>query len=136
MTDDIAELLAAATAARANAYAPYSRYAVGAAVRAADGRVFAGANVENAAFPVGTCAEAGALAAMVCAGQTRLVAVLVLGGGAAPTTPCGACRQRLREFAGPETPVHVAGPDGLRASYTLAALLPEAFGPDLTRPTS
>ncbi len=125
-----ADLLAAATAARANAYCPYSGYAVGAAVRTEAGAIFAGANVENAAYPVGTCAEAGAVAAMVAGGGRRITAVLVVGPGPAPTTPCGACRQRLREFAGPDTPVHVAGPGGVAASFTLGALLPEAFGPD------
>ncbi len=125
-TDD---LFAAAAAARANAYAPYSNFAVGAAVRAGSGRVFAAANVENASFPVGTCAEAGAVAAMVAAGERRIAAVLVLGGavGGRALTPCGACRQRLAEFAGPGTPVHSADANGLRASFTLGALLPEAF---------
>ena len=126
-TDD---LLAAATIARANAYCRYSGYAVGAAVRTDAGAVFAGANVENAAYPVGTCAEAGAVAAMVAGGGRRIVAVLVVGPGPRPTMPCGACRQRLREFAGPDVPVHVAGPDGVTASFTLGSLLPEAFGPD------
>ena len=127
MTDD---LLAAARAAKANAYAPYSRFAVGAAVRAASGAIFAGANVENAAYPVGTCAEAGAIAAMVTAGERTIVEALVVGDGAALVTPCGACRQRLREFAAPTVRIHIAGPDGIRASMTLDELLPHAFGPD------
>ena len=125
------DLLAAATGARANAYCPYSRYAVGAAVRTNTGAIFAGTNVENAAYPVGTCAEAGAIAAMIAGGGRQIVAVLVLGPGPRPTTPCGACRQRLREFAGPDTPVHVAGPDGVAATFTLGSLLPEAFGSDV-----
>ena len=127
MSDD---LLAAARAAKANAYAPYSRFAVGAAVRAASGAIFAGANVENAAYPVGTCAEAGAIAAMVTAGERTIVEALVVGDGAALVTPCGACRQRLREFAAPTVRIHIAGPDGIRASMTLDELLPHAFGPD------
>ena len=127
VNDRAADLLAAAGAARTHAYAPYSLFAVGAAVRSASGRVFAAANVENAAFPVGTCAEAGAIAAMIAAGERRIVEVLVLGAGTRPLTPCGACRQRLAEFAGPDTPVHAAGTDGIRATYTLGALLPEAF---------
>ena len=98
-----ADLLAAARAARANAYAPYSHFAVGAAVRAASGAIFSGANVENAAYPVGTCAEAGAIAAMVAAGEHTLVEALVVGDGEALVTPCGACRQRLREFGAPTT---------------------------------
>ncbi len=127
MSDD---LLVAARAAKANAYAPYSRFAVGAAVRAASGAIFAGANVENAAYPVGTCAEAGAIAAMVTAGERIIVEALVVGDGAALVSPCGACRQRLRELAGPTTPVHIAGPDGIRATMTIEDLLPAAFGPD------
>ena len=124
-----ADLLAAARAARANAYAPYSHFAVGAAVRAASGAIFSGANVENAAYPVGTCAEAGAIAAMVAAGEHTLVEALVVGDGEALVTPCGACRQRLREFGAPTTPVHIAGPAGIRRTMTLAELLPESFGP-------
>ena len=122
------ELLAAALAVRANAYAPYSNFAVGAAVRSASGRIFAGTNVENASYPVGTCAEAGAIAAMIAAGERRIVEVLVLGEGTRPLTPCGACRQRLAEFAGADALVHAADPRGIRASYSLGALLPEAFG--------
>jgi cytidine deaminase len=124
-----ADLLAAAEAARANAYAPYSKFQVGAAVRAASGAIFAGANVENAAYPVGTCAEAGAIAAMIAAGERVIVEVLVTGPGPDAITPCGACRQRIREFAAPDTKIHAAGPDGITMSFTLAALLPEAFGP-------
>ena len=126
----LAALFAAAGAARARAYAPYSRFPVGAALRDEAGRVHAGCNVENAAYPVGTCAEAGAVAAMVAAGGRRIAAILVLGEGAGLVTPCGACRQRIREFADADTPVHVAGPAGVRRTFTLGALLPEAFGPD------
>ncbi len=125
----IDELFSEAATARAHAYAPYSGFAVGAALRSESGKVFSGANVENAAYPVGTCAEAGAIAAMVAAGERRIREVLVLGAGEALVTPCGACRQRIREFAGEDVLVHVAGPDGVRASFTLGALLPEAFGP-------
>ncbi len=123
------DLLAAADRARSNAYAPYSRYAVGAAVRSETGVVYAGANVENAAYPVGTCAEAGAIAGMIADGGRRIVEVLVMGSGQGLTIPCGACRQRLREFAAPDTIVHVARSEGVVASFTLGALLPEAFGP-------
>ncbi|MBY0299017.1 MAG: cytidine deaminase [Methylobacterium sp.] len=123
-------LLAAARTAQARAHAPYSRFRVGAAVRDETGAVHAGCNVENAAYPVGTCAEAGAIAAMVAGGGRRIAAILVLGEGEALVTPCGACRQRIREFASPDTPVHVAGPEGVRRSFTLGALLPDSFGPD------
>jgi cytidine deaminase len=123
-------LFEAARDVQIRAYAPYSRFKVGAAIATESGRIFAGCNVENAAYPVGTCAEAAAIAAMVAAGGRRIAAILVLGDGAALVTPCGACRQRIREFAGPDTLIHAAGPDGLRRSFSLDALLPFAFGPD------
>ena len=128
--DQLQSLFEAARLAREQAYAPYSGFKVGAALATPDGAVFAGCNVENAAYPVGTCAEAAAIAAMVAAGGRRIAAILVIGDGAALVTPCGACRQRIREFAGPDTPIHAAGRDGLRRSFTLDALLPFAFGPD------
>ncbi|KZE28255.1 cytidine deaminase [Chelatococcus daeguensis] len=124
------DLFRAASAAREKAYAPYSRFSVGAAVATPDGRIFAGCNVENASYPVGSCAEAGAIAAMIAAGGRRIAAALVVGEGTALVTPCGACRQRLREFAREDTPVHVCGPEGLRRSFTLGELLPLSFGPD------
>ncbi len=128
--DAVADLLAAAEAARARAYAPYSAFPVGAALRAASGRIYAACNVENAAYPVGTCAEAGAIAAMIAGGDTRIAAIMVTGLGATPITPCGACRQRIREFATPDTPIHAGGPEGVLARFTLGELLPHAFGPD------
>jgi len=122
-------LLAAAEEARAHAYAPYSRFPVGAAVLSGDGRIFAGCNVENASYPVGTCAEAGAIAAMVAGGARRLAAILVLGGeDAAGLAPCGACRQRIAEFATPEAIVHCAGPAGIGRTIAAAELLPSTFG--------
>lgn len=130
MTHPVEALFAAAHAARANAYAPYSRFAVGAAVLDEHGAIHAGCNVENAAYPVGSCAEAGAVAAMVLAGGRRIRSVLVVGGGEGLCTPCGACRQRIREFAAADTPIHIAGERGLRASFTLAELLPHSFGPE------
>ncbi len=133
MTDDN-DIVAAARAAKDKAYAPYSRFKVGAAVRGESGRLHLGCNVENAAYPQGWCAEASAIAAMVMAGETRIVEVAVMGGGEALCTPCGGCRQKLREFAGEELPIHVCGPEGLRRTVTLGELLPLAFGPDnLTR---
>lgn len=124
------ELFAAAKAIQAKAYAPYSRFNVGAAIATQGGQVFTGCNVENAAYPVGTCAEAGAIAAMIAAGETRIAAMVVMGDGENLVTPCGGCRQRIREFAAPETPIHVAGPEGIRKSFTLDELLPYSFGPD------
>jgi cytidine deaminase len=137
------DLFEAALAARGNAYAPYSRFKVGAAIRSRSGRIHVGCNVENAAFPVGTCAEAGAISAMISAGEgtaggghAPIVEILVLGWtDARPdaselTTPCGGCRQRIREFAGGSAPIHIAGPEGVRRTFTLGDLLPQSFGPE------
>lgn len=123
------DLLQAALRARDNAHAPYSGFKVGAAVRCPDGRVFAGCNVENVAYPQGTCAEAGAVAAMVAAGGTEIAEVLVVAGGRELVTPCGGCRQKLAEFATAETPVILADLGGERARSTVGQLLPGAFGP-------
>ncbi|MBV9835538.1 MAG: cytidine deaminase, partial [Alphaproteobacteria bacterium] len=92
------------------AHAPYSKFHVGAALRAEDGSVYGGCNVENAAYPQGWCAEASAIAALVGAGRRRIVEAVVIGGGEALCTPCGGCRQKLREFAGDDLPIHVCGP--------------------------
>ena len=125
-----ADLVQAAIAAMAKAYAPYSHFAVGAAVRGASGTVYAGCNVENAAYPQGCCAEASAISALVMGGDTRIVEVAVAGGGDKLVTPCGGCRQRLREFAADDVKIHICGPAGLRETVTLGALLPLSFGPD------
>ena len=117
------------------AHAPYSKFHVGAALRADDGSIHGGCNVENAAYPQGTCAEAGAIAAMVAAGGKRILECVVVGPGPEVITPCGGCRQKLREFASDETPIHLCGPDGLHRTVTLGQLLPLSFGPHhLTRP--
>jgi cytidine deaminase len=126
----LAELFAAAKTAQTNAYAPYSRFKVGAALSTPGGAIFSGCNVENAAYPQGSCAEAGAIAAMALAGDRRIAEILVVADGEAPCTPCGGCRQRIREFADPSTVIHIAGPEGVRAKFTLGELLPESFGPD------
>jgi cytidine deaminase len=127
------ELFEAARRVRGRAHAPYSSYAVGAALRTASGTVHAGCNVENASFPEGWCAETSAIAAMIAAAETEadraIAAICVV---ASPldgrlVTPCGGCRQRLAEFGRPDTIVHVAGPDGEGHSYRLAELLPAAF---------
>jgi len=121
----------AAQAARQMAYAPYSGFLVGAAVMDEQGHIHGGCNVENAAYPQGVCAEAGALSAMVLAGGRRLRAVLVLGeGGAHSVTPCGGCRQKLREFGAADLPVFMANGRGLQMTVTLDQLLPHSFGPD------
>lgn len=126
----IERLLEAARAAQQHAHAPYSHFHVGAAVLDEQDRVHAGCNVENAAYPQGSCAETNAFGALVANGGKRVVALLVLGDGENLVTPCGGCRQRLRELASPATPVFIAGPDGVRATFTLEQLLPHSFGPD------
>jgi cytidine deaminase len=127
-------LLQAAQAARLNAYAPYSNFRVGAAVLDEQGQVHAGCNVENAAYPQGVCAEAAALSAMVLGGGRQATALLVVGEGSAAVTPCGGCRQKLREFAAPGTPVLVADSEGVRMWCTLDELLPHSFGPEHLKP--
>ena len=125
-------LVTRAIEALASTYSPYSKYPVGCALRDENGRVHVGVNVENAAYPAGTCAEAGAIAAMVAAGGRKISAIAVSGAGEDLTTPCGACRQRIREFAPPglDLPVYICSPQGVKASFTLGKLLPESFGPE------
>ena len=130
MTPALTALFEAAKAAQERAYVPYSTFRVGAAVRSASGAIHAGCNVENAAYPVGNCAEASAIAAMIMAGETTIIEALVVGDGTGLCTPCGGCRQRLREFAALTTPVHVADRGGIRRSFTVDELLPDSFGPD------
>ena len=127
MADD---LKAAATAVRLNAHAPYSNFKVGAAIRAASGRVYAGCNVENVAYPEGTCAEAGAIAAMVAAGETRLTEAFVIADAPMPVSPCGGCRQKLAEFGGGDVRVTMATTAGAEQVATLGDLLPGAFNTD------
>jgi cytidine deaminase len=127
------ELVEKARIVRDRAHAPYSRFAVGAAVRNAAGEVFTGANVENASYPEGICAETAAIAAMVAgtpAGPGRRIAAIAVAAdriGGRLTTPCGGCRQRIAEFAGPDTPVHVVDPKGEGKTFLMRDLLPEAF---------
>jgi cytidine deaminase len=123
------ELVAAARQARRSAYAPYSQFRVGAAVLDEAGRVHAGCNVENAAYPLGQCAEANALAQMVLAGGRRAMALVVVGEAPQPVTPCGGCRQKLREFGDGSLPVRSADEQDWRAEHTLGELLPASFGP-------
>jgi cytidine deaminase len=122
----LAPLVRAAVAVRRRAYAPYSDFLVGAAVRAG-GRVHAGCNVENASYGLTVCAERAAVAAAAAAGARRLDAVAVASGTTPPTPPCGMCLQTLAEFGGPDLPVVLVGKDGVREDTTLGALLPKAF---------
>ncbi|HLV84999.1 MULTISPECIES: cytidine deaminase [Devosia] len=123
-------LFEAAEAIRAKAYAPYSGFNVGAAILADDGKIYAGCNIENAAYPQGNCAEASAIAAMIAGGGKRITRIYVTGPGTAPVTPCGGCRQRIREFADLDIEVISHGVDGEPLIRTLDFLLPYSFGPE------
>ena len=123
-------LFAAAEAIRAKAYAPYSRFQVGAAILADDGQIYSGCNIENAAYPQGNCAEASAISAMIAGGAKRITRIYVTGPGAAPVTPCGGCRQRIREFADLDVTVISHGVEGAPLVQTLEQLLPHSFGPE------
>ena len=120
-------LLQAATDVRTRAYAPYSNFLVGAAIRATSGAVHVGCNVENVAYPEGTCAEAGAIAAMIAAGDTRIAEVFVIADSPSPVPPCGGCRQKLAEFADPSVKVTLCTTAGAQLTMTVAELLPGQF---------
>lgn len=121
------DLNTAARQVRENAYAPYSNFKVGAALRSADGSIHVGCNVENVAYPEGTCAEAGAIAAMIAAGATAIVEAYVIADSPSPVPPCGGCRQKLAEFAASDVPVTLATVDGTEFKTTVGDLLPGAF---------
>ena len=123
-------LLDAARDVRENAYVPYSRFKVGAAIRSASGRVYVGCNVENVAYPEGTCAEAGAIAAMVAGGDTAIAEIAVIADSPKPVSPCGGCRQKIAEFAKGDVKVTLATTDGVVHETTVAALLPGSFDAD------
>ena len=121
-------LMDEAARVRENAYAPYSKFKVGAAVRTASGAVHVGCNVENVAYPEGTCAEAGALAAMIAAGETSFVEVAVIAESPDPVPPCGGCRQKLTEFAAEGARITMGTMSGKTTEMAVADLLPGAFG--------
>ena len=130
MSAHLKDMIERAAAVRGHAHAPYSGFHVGACIRAESGRLYSGCNIENAAYPQGQCAEVTAIGAMVSGGDTKIVEILVMGDGARLCTPCGGCRQRMSEFAGPATPVHICDPEGLRQTIPLGDLLPYAFVAD------
>ena len=129
---DIAELYAAALAAREHSHSPYSGYKVGAAIRTSTGDVFACCNVENAAYPESVCAEGGAISMMVAGlSSTPVIAdVVTITSGDTPGTACGGCRQKIREFADANTRIHSATDTGVLFTMGIGELLPESFGPD------
>ena len=128
VSDD--ELLAAARSVQRSAHVPYSHFAVGAAIRTTSGRVYVGCNVENAAYPQGVCAEGGAISAMVAGGDLEIDTIVTACDGEMLSTPCGGCRQKIREFATADTVIRCAGPGGFVSSYSMAELLPDSFGPE------
>ena len=113
-----------------NAYAPYSNFPVAAMIKGASGAIYSGVNVENAAYPQGWCAEASAIAAMVSSGETEIFELAVMAKSDEICTPCGGCRQKIREFASQDLKIFCFGPTGLKATYTLGDLLPYSFGPE------
>ncbi len=125
-----ADYLKLARQAMDKAYAPYSRFPVGVVIIGDNGKAYLGCNVENAAYPVGNCAEASAIAAMILDDCRKIEAVIVMGRGNELVTPCGACRQRIREFASMDCPIYVCSVDELKLATTLDELLPYSFGPD------
>lgn len=129
----VPELFAAAREVQARAYAPYSHFYVGAAILTTTGRIYSCCNVENAAYPVSTCAEAGAISMMIAGGDDSIAAVLTVCEGDEVGTCCGGCRQRIREFSSPTTAIYACGPEGVRAVFTMDGLLPVSFGPDNLR---
>jgi cytidine deaminase len=124
-------LIAAAQAARLKAYAPYSKFHVGAALLDEYGKIHAGCNIENAAYPQGWCAETSAIAAMIMAGGHAIAEMAVIGSGDLLCTPCGGCRQKIREFARGDVKIHMCSEDGrVMQTFTLDELLPASFGPE------
>ena len=125
------DLIAAAKSARLKAYAPYSKCRVGAAVRDERGQIHGGCNIENAAYPQGWCAETSAIAAMIMSGGHAITEMAVIGTGDLLCTPCGGCRQKIREFAKGNVKIHMCGEDGkVKQTFTLDELLPASFGPE------
>ena len=127
------DLFEAAKAAMDKAYAPYSKFPVGAAIRTEDGRVFTGANIEVASFPEGWCAETTALGHYIMAGGGRITEIAVVAEKMARVTPCGGCRQRLAEFARPETKLHLCDDKGIVETVTMGEMLPYGFAGDILK---
>ena len=121
------QLFQIARCAMLNAYAPYSRFRVGAAVLAEDGKIYAGCNTENVSYPCGTCAEAGAIAAMAAAGARKIAKILIVSDGKTLVTPCGACLQRIKEFADDNTEIILSDENENERILSISELLPHAF---------
>lgn len=121
------EMVALVRDVSGRAYAPYSRFRVGAVLRGMNGKLYTGCNVENAAYPLGTCAEVAAIAMLVADGERRIAEAVVISEEESLITPCGGCHQHLREFADDATPIHLCGPQGVQRTVTLGELLPFPF---------
>ena len=126
----MSDLFEKARTVRENAHAPYSKFKVGAALRTVSGEEFIGCNVENSAYPQGTCAEVGAIAAMIAAGEKEISEICIVADSPSPVSPCGGCRQKLAEFSTSSTKVHLANLKGILASHSLGELLPHSFSSD------
>ena len=126
----MSDLFEKARTVRENAHAPYSKFKVGAALRTVSGKEFIGCNVENSAYPQGTCAEAGAIAAMIAGGEKEISEICIVADSPSPVSPCGGCRQKLAEFSTSSTKVHLANLKGILASHSLGELLPHCFSSD------
>lgn len=125
------DLFEAARDAMARAYAPYSKFPVGAAIRADDGKIYLGANIENLSFPQGWCAEPTAIGAMVMGGAKKIVEMAVIAEKLACCPPCGGCRQKIAEFAGPDTRIYLCDDMGVQQTMTMEELLPFSFKTDI-----
>jgi len=125
------DLFEAARAAMAHAYAPYSKFPVGAAIRAEDGKIYAGANIENISFPQGWCAEPTAISHMIMAGATKIVEMAVIAEKLPLCPPCGGCRQKIAEFASAKTPIYLCDETGVKKTMTMEELLPHGFATDV-----
>ena len=130
MESNFTELINSAIKIMDTAYVPYSNFKVGAAILDENGHIHSGSNVENAAYPIGNCAEASAISVMIASGGKKIQAIAVVGEGKLLCTPCGGCRQRIREFASLKTPVLIGNRNGLRETFLLQELLPVSFGPE------
>ena len=125
------DLFEAARAAMAFAHAPYSKFPVGAAIRAEDGRIYAGANIENLSFPQGWCAEPTAISHMIMAGSKKIVEMAVIAEKLPLCPPCGGCRQKIAEFATAKTPIYLCDETGVKKTMTMEELLPHGFATDV-----
>ena len=130
ITDNFEKLFLEAKNVRENAHAPYSQFKVGAALLTENGSIISGCNVENAAYPLSQCAEASAVGNLISNGYKKIIEVVVIGSGNLLCSPCGGCRQRLREFASLDVSIHMCNSDGHLKTLTLAELLPDSFGPE------